>query len=110
MAVSRRVGRGTAPALFQNGGFRCRSTHPTIYIEVGQPVTQTAPSQIPTCGITASGFSKLLAFAHDTFQTKTKLRWLILDTRFSQVKIFHQVIKSLPRITFPLASSIKPLE
>jgi len=77
------------------------------HIKVERPVTRTAPSQIPLFRITASGGSSLLAFARDIFsKTETKLSWLILNTWFSQVKMFHQIIKGLPRITFLLAPSI----
>jgi hypothetical protein len=65
------------------------------------------PSQIPACGITAPGSSKLLAL-HPAFI------WRFLESmkyaRFDYSKALYQFHKSFPFVAFALTAPVKPFE
>ena len=67
----------------------------------------TAPSQIPACGITAPGSSKLLAL-----HPALILRFLesMKYARFDYSKTLYQFHKSFPFVAFALTAPVKPFE
>jgi len=58
----------------------------------------TAPSQIPACGITAQGSSKLLTCTRHIFKSSESMT----DSRFSDSKVFYQFFKPFPIVAFAL--------
>ena len=56
------------------------------------------PSQIPACGITAQGSSKLLTCTRHIFKSSESMT----DSRFSDSKVFYQFFKPFPLVAFAL--------
>ena len=65
----------------------------------------TAPSQIPACGITALGFSELLA-SHTVFFLLEAMTYM----GFDEWKVFKQLFKPCPIITVLLTAPIEPFK
>ena len=71
----------------------------------------TAPAQIPTSGITASGFSEVFASAKALSETRsyspTCAFRTTYDMRFDNGKLFHPLIEAKPVETFTLTTLIE---
>jgi hypothetical protein len=88
----------------QQGLSPCKKQQASLVAHQGRTASYpTAPSQIPACGTTAPGFSKLLA-SHTVFRCLE----VMTDAWFYQLEIFQQRPEPGYVVTSLLATAVEP--